>query len=81
MSTYSNFDELDFDDKIQEVYRNGVFVTNIRYYGHKINLYLLNGSYIEVFYNHRKDQIDNIQLMDWSHSRVKFYLDQIKLAY
>jgi hypothetical protein len=77
----SQFDNLDFDDKVLEVHRKGEFVTNIRYYQHKVNLYLIGNSYVEVFYNHRKDEIDKIKSMDWSHSRLKFYLDQIKLAY
>ncbi len=77
----NHFDNLDFDDKVLEVHRKGEFVTNIRYYQHKVNLYLIGNSYVEVFYNHRKDEIDMIKSMDWSHSRLKFYLDQIKLAY
>jgi hypothetical protein len=32
-----------------------------------------------VFYNHKLDKIDRIQLMDHRHSRVKFYTDQIQL--
>jgi len=77
----TSFDSMDFDDKVLEVHRKGEFVTNIRYYQHKVNLYLLGSLYVEVFYNHKKDEIDIIQTMDWSHSRIKFYLDQIKLAY
>jgi phosphatidate phosphatase PAH1 len=52
---------------------------NIRYYGYKVNLYLLNNFYLEVFVNHKLAAIEKIQLLDTSHSRMKFYSDQIKL--
>ena len=51
----------------------------IRYYGYKINLYLLQNYYVEVFYNHKLDKIEKIELLETSHSRVKFYTDQISL--
>lgn len=61
------------------LYEKGTFVMAIRYYGYKINLYLLGNFYVEVFYNHKKDCIEKISRLDTSHSRMKFYYDQIKL--
>jgi hypothetical protein len=52
----------------------------IRYYRHKVNLYLLDNEYVEVFYNHKLDKIDRIEYLERDHSRMKFYLDQIKIA-
>ena len=51
----------------------------IRYYGYKVNLYLLDSNYYEVFYNHKLDIIESIQLLNTQHTRMKFYSDQIKL--
>lgn len=61
------------------LYEQGVFVMAIRYYSYKVNLFLLGNSYIEVFVNHKLDAIEKIALLDVSHSRMKFYADQIKL--
>lgn len=66
--------------KIKILFMEGTFVVAIRYYGHKINLYLLDGEYIEVFYNHKLDKIDKIDFLPRDHSRMKFYLDQIKIG-
>lgn len=66
--------------KIQTLYIEGTFVMGIRYYRHKINLYLLEDEYIEVFYNHKEDKIDKIDYLPRNHSRMKFYLDQIKFS-
>ncbi len=66
--------------KIKTLYLEGTFVVAIRYYRHKINLYLLGDEYVEVFYNHKEDKIDKIDFLQRNHSRMKFYLDQIKIA-
>lgn len=73
------FLRLSLMDKIKTLYERGNFVVAIRYYGYKVNLYLLTNFYVEVFYNHKKDKIERIDLLDYSHSRVKFYTDQISL--
>jgi hypothetical protein len=51
----------------------------IRYYTYKVNLYLLGNFYLEVFVNHKQASIEKIVLLDTTHSRMKFYSDQIKL--
>lgn len=74
------FFELTLAERIQHLYRHGTFQIAIRYYGHKVNLYLLDGEYIEVFYNHREDRIDKVEALDYQHTRMKFYTDQIGLG-
>ena len=73
------FTTLSLKDKVQLLYQEGSFVVSISYYGYKINLYLLDNYYVEVFYNHKLDKIEKIELLDTSHSRMKFYTDQISL--
>ncbi|MFP4504714.1 MAG: hypothetical protein ACLFOZ_08380 [Cyclobacteriaceae bacterium] len=75
----SAFMSLSLRSKIQVLYREGTFVVAIRYYGYKINLYLLHDYYVEVFYDHKHDRIEKICLLESSHSRMKFYADQISL--
>ena len=78
---HNSFFELSLSERIQYLYRYGSFQIAIRYYGHKVNLYLLDGEYIEVFYNHREDRIDKVEALDYGHTRMKFYTDQIGLSY
>lgn len=65
--------------KVNRLFEEGTFITSIRYYQYKINLYLLDNFYVEVFVNHKKGDIDKISLLDTGHSRMKFYCDQIRL--
>lgn len=73
------FSQLPLHQKIKTLYLEGTFVVGIRYYRHKVNLYLLENEYVEVFYNHKEDRIDKIDFLERDHSRMKFYLDQIKI--
>jgi len=75
-----DFMKLPLHQKINTLFMEGTFVVGIRYYRHKINLYLLEDEYIEVFYNHKLDKIDKIDFLPRDHSRMKFYLDQIKIG-
>lgn len=79
MMSSHQFMSLSLRNKIDILYREGTFVVSIRYYGYKINLYLLEDYYVEVFYNHKDDRIEKISLLESTHSRMKFYADQISL--
>ncbi|GAA0891566.1 hypothetical protein GCM10009122_12450 [Fulvivirga kasyanovii] len=73
------FIALELKDQLKTLFLEGSFIVSIRYYGYKINLYLLNNFYVEVFYNHKHDHIEKVQPLDKNHTRMKFYSDQIKL--
>jgi hypothetical protein len=79
MISWYDFQGMSLREKISLLYREGNFVTAIRYYGYKVNLYLINDFYVEVFYNHKLDKIDKIDLLQRKHSRMKFYYDQIRI--
>ena len=80
MISWAELKKQSLDDRVDTLYRYATFVTAIRYYRHKVNLYLLGDDYVEVFVNHKRAIIDKIELLDRSHSRMKFYSDQIKLG-
>ncbi|MBL0741929.1 hypothetical protein [Chryseolinea lacunae] len=79
MIAWTEFDELTLEEKISMLYEEGTFVMGIRYYGYKVNLYLLGNFYLEVFINHKFSLIEKIIPLDRMHSRMKFYSDQIQL--
>lgn len=75
----SQFLALSITEKVKTLYQAGTFIVSIRYYGYKVNLYLLNNYYVEVFVNHKWTRIEKIELMDAGSKRLKFYTDQIKI--
>ena len=76
----NRFISLSLSEKVKVLYKQGSFIVSIRYYGYKINLFLLNDYYVEVFHNHKLDKIEKIDLMNLSNKRIKFYTDQIKFS-
>lgn len=80
MITWTQLKEYPLEKRIRVLYEQATFVMAIRYYRHKVNLYLLGNEYLEVFVNHKDASIDRISLLDTQHSRMKFYYDQIKLS-
>jgi len=75
----SDFNQLPLQTKLQWVYFQGEFLMDIRYYAYKVNLYRIEDFLIEVFYNHKNDRIEMINLLDRSSGRMQFYADQVKL--
>ena len=73
------FQGLNLDEQVSFLYQHGTFVMAIRYYNYKVNLYMIDGNYLEVFFNHKQAKIDRIELLDFSSNRMKFYADQIKI--
>ncbi len=74
-----DFYRLPTGEQARLLFLEGTFIFSIRYYGYKINLYLYRDDYIEVFYNHKRDLIESIQPLDYGHTRMKFYADQINI--
>ena len=79
MITKHNFYRLSLFEKIKLLYDKGDFIVSIWYYKHKINLFLLNGFFVEVFYDPKIDRIAKVEPFEFHTSRVKFYTDQVKL--
>lgn len=73
------FEHLSFSERARQVRFNGEFVTAIRYYAYKINLYILGNIYVEVFFHHLHDRVEKIEILDTDSKRIKFYTDQIKI--
>jgi hypothetical protein len=81
MIAWRDYKKLSLDEKIDLLYEHGTFVMAIRYYGYKVNLYLMGNYYLEVFVNHKRSLIEKIVPLDTNHPRMKFYSDQIKLPF
>ena len=77
--TQNDYLKMKLADQIHYLYQEGTFVTDIRYYNYKVNLYLLDGEYLEVFVDNKKLTITTICPLDYTSNRLNFYLDQIKI--
>ncbi len=76
----SQFQSLSLDEQVNFLYQHGTFIVAIRYYDYKINLYLMDRNYVEVFVKHKQARIERIEILDSTSNRMKFYADQIKIS-
>jgi len=79
MFFWNTFENYTVPKKARILYESGVFLTDIRYYEYKVNLYMLHNELVEVFYHHKKDIIEKIERMDRNPTRLKFYADKIRI--
>ena len=79
MASWKRFSKLSLTQKLKTLYADGTFIVAIRYYGYKINLFLIDNYFVEVFINHKKGLIEKVEFLDNQHSRMKFYCDQISI--
>ncbi|MGB3466307.1 MAG: hypothetical protein WBA74_13600 [Cyclobacteriaceae bacterium] len=73
------FNKLNVHQRLKALYLDGNFITDIRFYQYKINLYLFENFFVEVFYHPAEDRIEKVEIMENNSKRLKFYTDQIKL--
>lgn len=74
-----SFSKLTLKDKIRELYFEGSFVIDIRYYQYKVNLFLYSDRYFEVFINHKQSKVEKIVELSYDSKRMNFYVDQLKI--
>ncbi len=73
------FSSMSVSHQLRWVYFEGEFITSIRYYKFKVNLYLIENFLVEVFYDPKEDRIAKVEILASGETRLKFYADQIKL--
>jgi hypothetical protein len=71
----TQFNNLTMVDRAWLVYDFGEFLMSIEYYDYRINLYSLNGQFIEIFQNIETRQIERIQGV--SYKGIDKYLSRI----
>ena len=72
------FDQLTFDEKMNSIHRDGIYLMSRKVRGYYINLYSLFSNYVEAWYTEATDEVCRIELLKDEHS-LDIYLSRIKL--
>ena len=56
----SNFENLSLNERAELVFKYAKFLTTASYYNHRINLYSLKGSFVEVWYDVFNNEVEKI---------------------
>lgn len=77
--TREDYDKLEFNERAKLLWDKGDFVAHIEYYNRKICLYILEGFYVEVYYEVEENRIENIKTTS-DKKRIALYLSKIDLV-
>lgn len=77
--TESEFSKLKLPQRAEHVFLDGDYVETITYYGFNIHLYILDGKYIEVFYNRLSNEIEDIEILDPEERRLGLYTKSVSI--
>lgn len=75
----NNFFSLPLPRQLRWIHFEGEFITSIRFYKYKVNLYQVNNFLVEIFYDPKADRIEKVGDFEKAGKRAKFYADQVKL--
>lgn len=60
--------------------RNGEFISRIRYYGYFIELYIMDATYFEVYYNRYTDKLEEVEILDPHDERLNQFAVPVCLS-
>jgi hypothetical protein len=74
------FRSLDLADKLDIVTRHGEFMTKIQQFGYTINLYLVDDTFVEVYYDKYSAHAQFVEIVDVSEERMELFAFQVDLS-
>jgi hypothetical protein len=73
-----NFNNLSLNKKGEILFSKGSYIAVRNYYNYKVQLYSLNGFYIEVWYHPKLNSIDKIETLE-NEKNLNLYLPDIEI--
>ncbi|MBC7694974.1 MAG: hypothetical protein H7141_05940 [Burkholderiales bacterium] len=68
------------DERIEIVNNSGEYITRIKYFGYFINLYIVDGDFVEVYYNCHSNDIEDVEFLDPSEERLHLFTAFVDLS-
>lgn len=76
--TIDNFNQMNFDEKAWHVWHKATYLIVRQNEDYRVNLYYMNGYYIQLFYNIMQNKIERISATA-SHKVIDNFLEMIEL--
>ena len=67
------FSKSDLHGRAAIVFCDGDYISSIKQYAFKISLFIVDDTYIEVFYNAHTNQLEDIAIMQTDEQRLSLY--------
>lgn len=77
---YNTFAKLDLHGRAGLVFSEGDFISSIKHYAFNISLFILDDTYIEVFYKIENNEIEDIEILDPNENRLHLYSVKVDIT-
>ncbi len=67
------FSKSDLHGRAAIVFCDGDYISSIKQYAFKISLFIVDDTYVEVFYNAHTNQLEDIAVMEPDEQRLQLY--------
>ena len=74
------FKRLTLAFKVDFLINYGEYISEIKYYGFLVELYILEGHYIEMFYNIHSREVEEVELLDPMERRLALYAIDVDIS-
>ena len=68
-----SFNSINLYTKADYLFNYGEYVSSIEYYGNNVDLYIIEGFYVEAFYNAQSQELEQIEILDPEERRLQLY--------
>ena len=66
--------------RLKLVQFKGEFISRIRWYGFYIELYVMDGDYVEVFYNRYTNKLEDVEILEPGNPRLGLFAVAVNLS-
>lgn len=73
------FYSLSLSERLNVIHKDAVFITRIKFYGFYISLYVLDKSFVEVYYNIYSHKFEEAELLDAKDERLHLFAANVEL--
>lgn len=77
---HKSFNSINLHTKAEFVFNKGEYISSIEYYGCKVELFIVGGFYVEVFYNLHSEELEEIEILDEQEKRLQLYAASVDIG-
>lgn len=77
---HQQFSKFDLHGRAAIVFCDGDYISSIKEYAFKISLFIVDDTYVEVFYNAHTNQLEDIAILEPDESRLQKYATGVDIT-
>ena len=67
-------------ERLDMVGDSGEYINSIKHIGYYIHLYVVEGDFVEIYYNPQSNKIENVEMLDSTNERLNLFAVAVDLS-